>query len=106
VPRPLTGDAGTGAGNAPPTAWVITDGTRGGTYLDRHARPHAWDPVTPPGPVVDSYGCGDSFAAGLTVGLAHGYALSDAIALGARCGAPNATARGGLAGQLHDAPTS
>jgi ribokinase len=37
--------------------------------------------------VVDSYGCGDSFAAGVTAGLAAGWDAAAAIGLGARCGA-------------------
>jgi ribokinase len=91
-----------------PRAWVITDGARGGTYLDDSGRPQAWDPVTPLGPVVDTYGCGDAFAAGLTVGLARGLTLADAIGLGARCGAQATTARGGLRGQHteRDTPVS
>ncbi|MEW6583013.1 MAG: PfkB family carbohydrate kinase, partial [Actinomycetota bacterium] len=52
----------------------------------------------PPGPAVDSYGCGDSFAAGLTVALARRLPLDDAIHLAARCGAHRLTTRGGLTG--------
>ena len=84
----------------PPGAWAITDGARGGTWFEQHERPHTWSPVRPPGPAIDSYGCGDAFAAGLTVGLAAGYPLADAIRIGARCGAFAVTGRGGLAGQL------
>jgi ribokinase len=51
---------------------------------------------------VDSYGCGDSFAAGLTVGLARGLDLEEALALGARCGAHCLTGRGALAAQLDE----
>ncbi len=85
-----------------PRAWVMTDGHRGGRWIEQHDRPRTWEAVPPPGPIVDSYGCGDSFAAGLTVGLGAGLSLADAIALGARCGAHNITARGGLRGQLTD----
>ena len=84
----------------PPGAWAITNGARGGTWIEQHERPHTWNPVRPPGPALDSYGCGDAFAAGLTVGLAAGHRLGDAVALGARCGAHTITARGGLQGQL------
>ena len=49
---------------------------------------------------MDAYGAGDSFAAGITTGLAAGLAIADAIALGARCGAANMTGRGPYAGQL------
>ena len=38
-------------------------------------------------PAVDSYGCGDSFAAGFTVGLAAGWSIAQAVSLGAECGA-------------------
>jgi ribokinase len=86
----------------PPGAWAITDGSRGGTWFEQHERPHTWSPVRPPGPAVDSYGCGDAFAAGLTVGLGAGYGVADAIRLGARCGAHAITERGGLRGQLTD----
>jgi ribokinase len=51
---------------------------------------------------VDSYGCGDSFAAGLTVGLARGLELDEALAVGARCGAACLTGRGGLRAQLRE----
>jgi ribokinase len=85
-----------------PRAWVMTDGRRGGRWIEQHDRPRTWEAVAPPGPIVDSYGCGDAFAAGLTVGLGAGWSLADAIALGARCGAHTITARGGLRGQLTD----
>jgi ribokinase len=49
---------------------------------------------------MDAYGCGDCFAAGLTYGLAAGWSLDDAVALGARCGAAVLTGRGPYAGQL------
>jgi len=54
----------------------------------------------PPGPVVDTYGAGDSFAAGLTFALAGAGPLADAMELAARCGAAALTGRGAFAGQL------
>ncbi len=77
-----------------PRALVFTEGGRGGRIVvgDRERR---FAPQTPPGPAVDTYGAGDSFAAGLTVGLAQGLALDEAVALGARCGAAVLTVRGG-----------
>jgi ribokinase len=45
-------------------------------------------------PPVDSYGCGDSFAAGVLAGLAAGRSAAAAIGLGARCGAECAVAFG------------
>jgi ribokinase len=38
-------------------------------------------------PIVDTYGCGDSFAAGVTAGLAAGWSVEQAISLGCHCGA-------------------
>jgi sugar/nucleoside kinase (ribokinase family) len=46
-----------------------------------------WSPIAPPGEVRDSYGCGDSFAAGFTYALAGGTPPAEAAALGAECGA-------------------
>jgi ribokinase len=56
--------------------------------------------AAPPGPVQDTYGCGDCFAAGLTYALAEGRPVDEAVALGARCGAAVLTGRGAYAGQL------
>jgi ribokinase len=53
-----------------------------------------------PGPVEDAYGCGDSFAAGLTFALAQGQTPEDAVELGARCGAAVLTGRGPYTAQL------
>jgi ribokinase len=50
--------------------------------------------VAPPGPVEDTYGCGDCFAAGLTYALARGSAVGDALGFAARCGAAALTGRG------------
>jgi ribokinase len=50
--------------------------------------------VDPPADVEDTYGCGDSFAAGLTFGLAEGRELEDALALAAELGAEALTRRG------------
>src|SRR5437763_978981 len=61
-------------------------------------RPFAAAPL--PGPAVDTYGAGDSFAAGLTYGLAAGMDVPDAVALAARCGAAAITGRGAFEGQL------
>ncbi len=38
-------------------------------------------------PIIDSYGCGDSFAAGVTAGLSAGWSFQNSINLGAQCGA-------------------
>jgi ribokinase len=56
--------------------------------------------AAPPGPVSDTYGAGDCFAAGLTFALAQGDETSDALAFAAECGAAVLTGRGGFEGQL------
>lgn len=57
-------------------------------------------PAPLPGPVVDAYGCGDCFAAGLTFALARGDGADEAVALAARCGATVMTGRGPYGAQL------
>jgi ribokinase len=79
---------------------VSTDGARGGSYRLRSGESGTWESATPPGPSVDSYGCGDSFAAGLTYGLGAGMSVPDALALAARCGAVCLTGRGPYEHQL------
>jgi ribokinase len=59
-----------------------------------------WPAAELPGEPRDSYGCGDSFAAGLTYGLGAGLAVPDALALAARCGATCLTGRGPYRRQL------
>jgi ribokinase len=80
----------------PPKLYVATLGPEGGTTT-----PGGHFPAAPlPGPVVDTYGAGDSFAAGLTYGLAAGKSTEDAVAVATRCGAAALTGRGAFAGQL------
>jgi ribokinase len=83
-----------------PGAIVWTEGAHGGHYRLADGTEGRWDPAPVPGPPVDSYGCGDSFAAGLTTGLARGLDLEGALALGARCGAACLAGRGALGPQL------
>ena len=79
---------------------VFTEGAHGGTYRHRDGTSGRWNPVPPPDDPVDSYGCGDSFAAGLTYGLGAGLAVPEALALAARCGATCLTGRGPYQHQL------
>jgi ribokinase len=79
---------------------VWTEGARGGRYRRRDGETGRWAAITPPGQRADSYGCGDSFAAGLTYGLGAGLELADALALAARCGAVCLTGRGPYERQL------
>jgi ribokinase len=79
---------------------VFTEGERGGTYVNRNGTSGSWTAATPPAGRVDSYGCGDSFAAGLTYGLASGFTVPDALDLAARCGAVCITGHGPYQRQL------
>jgi ribokinase len=65
--------------------WVATEGANGGRWWGESSG--RWGPAALPGEARDAYGCGDSFAAGLTFALAAGESMPDAAALGARCGA-------------------
>ncbi len=64
---------------------VATEGARGGRWWG--ASDGRWDAVAPPGPLRDSYGCGDAFAGAFTYGLGSGSAIAQACELGARWGA-------------------
>lgn len=90
-----------GIATLPPPRWlVLTDGARGGSWEGADGSRGTWPAAALPGAPVDAYGCGDSFAAGLTYGLAAGMELPAALALAARCGAHCLTGRGPYAGQL------
>jgi ribokinase len=86
-----------------PKAVVMTAGPKGGSWTTADGRSGAWDAAPLPGPVRDAYGCGDSFAGGLTFALARGDTIEEAVALGARCGAACLTGRGPYEGQLRAA---
>jgi ribokinase len=87
----------------PPRLVVRTAGASGGEYETRDGEHGRWGATPLPGPVSDMYGCGDSFAAGVTYGLGAGLPIGEALELGARCGAACATGRGPYAGQLRSA---
>jgi ribokinase len=84
----------------PPRHVVLTRGAEGGTWTGADGATGAWASEPLPGAVIDSYGCGDSFAAGLTYGLAAGLGMDDALRLAARCGAHCLTGRGPYGAQL------
>ena len=84
----------------PPGLVARTAGTAGGSLETADGARSTWAAAPLPGPPVDAYGAGDSFAAGLTYGLAVGRPAAEALALGARCGAACVTGRGPYAGQL------
>jgi ribokinase len=83
-----------GALSTPPRVVVRTNGIRGGTYVTADGRRGAYEAIPSPGPVIDTYGAGDCFAAGLTYALGAGLDVEDAVALAARCGAWNVAGRG------------
>ena len=79
---------------------VSTEGARGGVYRERNGGSGSWTVAVPPGAAVDSYGCGDSFAAGITYGLGADMVAPDALDVAARCGATCLTGRGPYERQL------
>jgi ribokinase len=83
-----------------PRVVVRTLGAVGGEWETDTGERGRWGPAPLPGPVRDAYGCGDSFAAGLTYGLGAGWEVEKAVELAARCGAACLTGRGPYAAQL------
>ena len=83
-----------------PRLVVRTEGEAGGEFRGVGVPARRFAAATPPGPVVDAYGCGDSFAAGLAFALARGDSAEEAVAFAACCGAAALTGRGAFAGQL------
>ena len=79
---------------------AITAGARGGEWTGGDGRTGKWQAVPLPGPIVDAYGCGDSFAAGLAVALGRGDEIDAALELASRCGATCMTGRGPYGRQL------
>lgn len=79
---------------------VSTEGADGGSWRAADGSGGRWAAVPVPGRPVDSYGCGDSFAAALTCALGAGQELPDALALGARAGAACLAGRGPYGAQL------
>ena len=75
--------------------FCATEGARGGV-----ANGERYAPATPPGPLVDAYGAGDSFAAALCFALGRGDSLPDALALAAAAGAAVVTGRGPYSAQI------
>jgi len=64
---------------------VASEGSDGGRWWGESEG--RWPAAPLPGEPRDSYGCGDSFAAGFTFGLASGMDPAGAAEVGARCGA-------------------
>ncbi len=87
-------EVGWAAGLAPHARWsVVTEGPHGGYWSGESSG--RWVSAPAPGPIVDSYGAGDSFAAGFTYGLAVSGDPAEAARVGAECGARALTHVGG-----------
>jgi ribokinase len=84
----------------PPRLVVATAGSAGGTWTAAEGRTGTFAAAPLPGPKVDTYGAGDSFAAALTFALGERRQIEDALALASRCGAATITGRGPYGGQL------
>jgi ribokinase len=80
----------------PPRIVVTTSGALGGWVQPGGP----FRPAPLPAPVVDTYGAGDCFAAGLAFALGRGDPVEEAVALAARCGAAVMTGRGPYEAQL------
>ena len=78
----------------PAPTWVLRTEAGAGSAWEGPGGPGRWEALAPPGPARDSFGCGDSFAAGLTSGLGAGLELEVAIERGARAGADCAARTG------------
>ncbi|MBQ0977918.1 PfkB family carbohydrate kinase [Micromonospora sp. M61] len=73
---------------------VVTDGAHGGTFTLAGEPPDVYPPVRVDGPLLDTYGVGDTFAAALTVGLGANLDVPAALELAARCGSACLTGTG------------
>ena len=93
-----------GSMQPPPARVVRTFGREGGTWETADGRRGRFDTVPPPAPEAsvdpDAYGCGDSFAGGLTFALGAGMPTEGAVHLAARCGAVCASGSGPYQRQL------
>jgi ribokinase len=80
--------------NPRPALLVATRGREGGRFQAAEGRTGTWAAAPPPGPIADTYGSGDCFAAGLTYGLAAGEDVESSLELAAEAGASCLTRRG------------
>jgi ribokinase len=77
-----------------PTLVVATKGSEGGTFTTVDGRSASFQAPEISRPVVDAYGAGDSFAAGLAFALGRGDDVEAALPFAAQCGATALTRRG------------
>jgi ribokinase len=83
-----------GAMDPPPKKVVLTEGAAGGRWLDADGTSGRYAAVEPPAPAVDAFGCGDTFAAGLTYALGHNRPWGAALAFAAVCASHCLAGRG------------
>jgi ribokinase len=81
---------------SPPALAIRTAGVRGGVATPGGA----FAALPRQGPVADTYGAGDCFAAGVTTALAAGWSLEQALSLGCHCGVACVGGQGPYEGQL------
>jgi ribokinase len=77
-----------------PALMVATSGSLGGSYETREGETGTWAAAQLPGPRADAYGCGDTFAAAVTYGLAAGEGVDSSLELAAEASASCLTRRG------------
>jgi ribokinase len=83
-----------------PDVVVSTAGKEGGRWVGEDRTGGQWKAAELPGPPQDSYGAGDSFAAGLTYGLGAGLPIEKALEVASRCGAYKLAGRAPYENQL------
>ena len=77
-----------------PALLVATRGAEGGRYETADGRSGTWKAAPLPGPIADTYGSGDTFAAAVTYGLAAGEAVESSLELAAEASASCLTRSG------------
>lgn len=70
-----------------PDLVISTAGKEGGQWIGEDRSSGHWEAAQLPGPARDSYGAGDSFAAGLTYGLGADLPIEKVLEIASRCGA-------------------
>ena len=71
-----------------PDIYIATKGKSGGTIFPYN---QSYKSITPSSKEIDTYGCGDCFAGGVTTALSANLSLNQAIKIGAYCGAECST---------------
>ena len=71
-----------------PNIYISTEGKSGGTV---YPKKHKYKSIKPSSKEIDSYGCGDCFAGGVTTALSAKLNLDQALSIGAYCGAECST---------------